>query len=397
MTIKFYLVGGAVRDIVLGLEPRDYDYCVVGASQQWFIENGFTQVGQDFPVFLHPVTAEEYAMARRERLGEGHTFELSVDNVSIEEDLKRRDYTMNAMALEVDYRLDGVCSIKNKSAIIDPYAGQRHLKARELVHTSEHFVEDPLRILRGARLAAKYKLQISPETKELCHHMIDQQMLARITQPRIFLEIKKSFGYAHTSEFIENLLALRVNEYVEYLNITNLRDRLAAVEFLEQQLNNEEIEALSSQIKLPDIALLKFALLFHTRDIEFLKKNHIPPSFYECCSILSKYQHTVRQYLKSSTNERLRFLLATKALHSSDLPQQYLWLGAMLEQNLAIFTDSREQMQLDIQALKAIDYESIRHSSALADIRTNIEEAQLSALSQLKREEPQRAKISSRK
>ena len=145
--MKVYLVGGAVRDEQLGLPVTERDWCVVGATPQELTSLGYRQVGKDFPVFLHPETGEEYALARTERkTGPGyHGFEFrSSPDVTIEDDLRRRDLTINALAKDEDGKL------------LDPFNGLRDLELRVLRHVSESFTEDPVRILRVAKFAARF-------------------------------------------------------------------------------------------------------------------------------------------------------------------------------------------------------------------------------------------------
>lgn len=148
--MKTYLVGGAVRDRLLGLEVKDRDYMVVGASIDDMLAAGFRQVGRDFPVFLHPKTQEEYALARTERksgTGYGGFVCHASPEVTLEQDLKRRDLTINAIAMDDEGKLH------------DPWGGQKDIEARSLRHVSEAFVEDPLRVLRVARFAARFSPQ----------------------------------------------------------------------------------------------------------------------------------------------------------------------------------------------------------------------------------------------
>ena len=140
--MKVYLVGGAVRDKLLGLEPKEKDWVVVGSSPQEMLAKGFKQVGKDFPVFIHPKTGEEYALARTERKsGHGYTgFNFDTNsNISLEEDLERRDFTINAIAED------------DNGNLIDPFNGQLDVKKKQLKHVSNAFSEDPLRVLRAAR------------------------------------------------------------------------------------------------------------------------------------------------------------------------------------------------------------------------------------------------------
>ena len=159
--MDIFLVGGAVRDSLLGIPITERDWVVVGASADQMRALGYTQVGQDFPVFLHPQTKEEYALARTERKrGSGHHgFECRFDlSVTLEQDLARRDLTINAIAQDPDGQL------------IDPYGGQRDLNARVLRHVTDAFSEDPLRVLRVARFAAKlrpYDFTLDPSTLSL--------------------------------------------------------------------------------------------------------------------------------------------------------------------------------------------------------------------------------------
>lgn len=166
--MKIYLVGGAVRDALLGLPVKDKDWVVVGATPQEMLDAGYQQVGRDFPVFLHPQTHEEYALARTERKsGSGYTgFTCyAAPDVTLEADLQRRDLTINALARDDD------------GQIIDPYHGRRDLEARLLRHVSPAFGEDPLRVLRVARFAARYahlSFRIADETLALMREMTRQ-------------------------------------------------------------------------------------------------------------------------------------------------------------------------------------------------------------------------------
>src|SRR5690606_21146431 len=160
--MKTYLVGGAVRDELLGLPVSERDWVVVGARPEDLTSRGYTPVGKDFPVFLHPETKEEYALARTERkVGPGyHGFETRFSpDVTLEQDLERRDLTINAMARDPE-----------TGELIDPFGGQRDLEERWLRHVSPAFVEDPLRVLRVARFAARFAplgFRVAPETLAL--------------------------------------------------------------------------------------------------------------------------------------------------------------------------------------------------------------------------------------
>lgn len=197
--MKSYLVGGAVRDGLLGLPIKDKDWVVVGATPQQMLDAGYQQVGRDFPVFLHPDSHEEYALARTERKsGSGYTgFTCyAAPDVTLEQDLLRRDLTVNALAQDAD------------GAIIDPYGGQRDLQQRILRHVSPAFAEDPLRVLRVARFAARYahlSFRIADETLALMREMADAGELAHLTPERVWKETESALGTRNPQVFFQTL------------------------------------------------------------------------------------------------------------------------------------------------------------------------------------------------
>lgn len=181
--MKIYQVGGSVRDKLLGLPASDRDYVVVGATVDEMLAAKFEPVGKDFPVFLHPKTKEEYALARTERKsGRGYTgfaFHASPD-VTLEDDLQRRDLTINAMALDAD------------GSWIDPYGGARDVEAKVFRHVSDAFAEDPLRVLRVARFAARFTdFTVAPETLLLCKKLVADGEIAELVAERVWQEISR--------------------------------------------------------------------------------------------------------------------------------------------------------------------------------------------------------------
>ncbi len=196
-----YLVGGAVRDELLGLAPKERDWVVVGSKPEELIARGFRQVGASFPVFLHPDSSEEYALARTERK-QGHGYHgFTVDfhpGVTLEEDLARRDLTVNAIARGADGEL------------IDPFGGQRDLQDRVLRHVSEAFSEDPLRVLRVARFAARFAplgFTVHASTLALMREMVTSGELQHLVPERVWAEIEKALSAAEPAVFIEVLRA----------------------------------------------------------------------------------------------------------------------------------------------------------------------------------------------
>ncbi|MBS9779416.1 MAG: tRNA nucleotidyltransferase [Moraxellaceae bacterium] len=192
---KVYLVGGAVRDKLLGRKVHDADYVVVGSSPEYMLAQGFSQVGADFPVFLHPQTHHEYALARTERKsGNKHTDFVvhSSPDVTLEDDLIRRDLTINAMAIEVKGLFD---SHEKTGEIIDPYNGLSDIKQGIIRHVSPAFSEDPLRILRVARFYGRFYplgFKIAEETLELIKIMVTNGDLQHLSRERIWIETQRA-------------------------------------------------------------------------------------------------------------------------------------------------------------------------------------------------------------
>ncbi|HEB98647.1 MAG TPA: multifunctional CCA addition/repair protein [Thiotrichales bacterium] len=197
--MKIWRVGGAVRDRLLGRPVEDVDWVVTGATPEQMAEQGYKPVGKDFPVFLHPKTHEEYALARTERkVARGYGgFSFNTDpSITIEQDLARRDLTINAMAEDVD------------GLIIDPYGGQRDLEARVLRHVSEAFVEDPLRVLRIARFAARFAhlgFRIAGETCDLIRRIGESGELDALVPERVWVETRKALSEPDPQVYFESL------------------------------------------------------------------------------------------------------------------------------------------------------------------------------------------------
>lgn len=194
--MKIYEVGGAVRDELLGLPVKDRDYVVVGATPEDMLDLGFRPVGRDFPVFLHPQTHEEHALARTERKTargyHGFEFQASPD-VTLEQDLARRDLTINAIARDED------------GNVIDPYNGAEDLSAGILRHVSPAFAEDPVRILRVARFAARFGFDIAPETLELMRGMVESGEADALVSERVWQELARGLMEKRPSRLFEVL------------------------------------------------------------------------------------------------------------------------------------------------------------------------------------------------
>lgn len=197
--LEAYLVGGAVRDRLLGLEVCDRDWVVIGATPAHMLERGFKQAGEDFPVFLHPLSGEQYALARRERkTAKGYRgFDVISDpGITLEQDLRRRDLTINAIAMD------------SRGNLIDPFGGARDAERRTLRHVSPAFREDPVRVLRVARFKARFHtlgFSVNPATRDLMARMVDDGEVDALQPERIWRELHGALLETGTARFIEEL------------------------------------------------------------------------------------------------------------------------------------------------------------------------------------------------
>ena len=244
--MKSYVVGGAVRDELLGLPVKDKDYVVVGATPEEMVKLGFKPVGKDFPVFLHPDTHEEYALARTERKSgrgyKGFTVHAAPD-VTLEDDLRRRDLTINAMAKD------------EAGSIIDPFHGADDLKAGVLRHVSEAFAEDPVRILRVARFAARFGFDVAPETAQLMRKMVESGETDYLVPERVWQEFSKGLMGKAPERMFEVLEAcgLRQKLLPEIQSVGKLEGPLAQrFARLAWPLKEAEVQALCDRLRAPN-------------------------------------------------------------------------------------------------------------------------------------------------
>lgn len=217
---KMYLVGGAVRDELIGVEPHDRDYVVVGSTIEEMLQKGYKQVGKDFPVFLD-ITGNEVALARKERkIGDKHgDFEFQFDeNVTLEEDVLRRDFTVNALAKDI-----------KTGEIIDYVNGQQDIKLNRLrAVRPDTFIEDPLRVFRAARFSAQLNYEVEPLTKRLCWKMAQEGMLKHLSAERVWKELEKALQPDNCSEkFMEFLLEINALEdwFPEFIDLANAKEQ----------------------------------------------------------------------------------------------------------------------------------------------------------------------------
>lgn len=289
--MQVYLVGGAVRDRLLGYPFHERDWVVVGATPQQLLNLNYQQVGSDFPVFLHPRTKEEYALARTERKnGQGYNgFDCySAPDVTLEQDLLRRDLTINAIAEDPQGRL------------IDPYQGQQDIEKKLLRHVSMAFSEDPLRVLRTARFLARYfhlGFQIAPETLQLMTVIADSGELQHLSRERIWKETERALSEQSPEQFF---LALQ-------------RCHALTVLFpMLEPLNPDSIDYLRRAAGKQTDTLLRFALLFFSLPDPTLEKSlkqlKVPNEFAELAQLVNQFAPALLS--DSLTAEQLLTLFA---------------------------------------------------------------------------------------
>ena len=300
--MKIYAVGGAIRDTLMGLPVHDIDYVVVGSSVEEMVAQGYRPVGKDFPVFLHPETQAEYALARTERkTGKGYKgFMFYADpSVTLEQDLERRDLTINAMAQEVDE--DGQWI----GPILDPYNGQEDLAAKIFRHVSDAFAEDPLRLLRIARFAARFpEFTVAPETMGALKAIVQSNELSALSAERIWQELARGFTAGKPMRMLQVLLdtgatksllpaAFTANiakeeyrkELIERLQLTgsSLEDRCAVVLM---HLPANEIRSWAECVKMPN-EVRDFSEIFSELNLLIEKTMHATGGAYQAVDVLA--------------------------------------------------------------------------------------------------------------
>lgn len=351
--MKTYLVGGAVRDLLMSLEPKDRDYVVVGATEQQMLDDGFVRVGASFPVFLKD--GAEYALARTERKnGVGYKgFEMVFDpTVTLEDDLIRRDLTINSMAIDLD-----------TGVLIDPYGGQHDLAQGVLRHTSEAFAEDPVRVLRTARFAARYGFKIADDTLELMTKIAPE--LEHVPQERIWAEFEKGLMEQFPSKMIVALatcMAFETPAMAAYCGATRVVD-----------VDGD----------LRDVPLVsRFALIateFTDDDYEECK---IPTHVSRVSKAFNVYRQRLRRYNHLSPVDRLDVLKSMRAIQDSGhltdvLEAATVWYGHQQ------MTASLLQINKDLKTLRQVN---LTHAPQLALaagmlVKNYVQHLQLNALS----------------
>lgn len=263
--MKIYLVGGAIRDKLLGQPVKERDYVVVGTAEDEMLKLGFQRVGKEFPVFLHPKTREEYALARMERKTgpgyKGFDFDAS-PHVTLEEDLMRRDLTINAMAED------------EHGNLIDPHHGKYDLEHKILRHVSDAFAEDPVRILRVGRFLARYAhlgFTVAPETTALMQNMVKAGEVNALVAERVWKELERALGEKNPEKFFEVLDACGA----------------LPILFPDLSLSGEGMQALKRAAAITPNTAIRFAALFHVNGIA--NRYRIPNNYHKLAVLTAAF------------------------------------------------------------------------------------------------------------
>ncbi|SFV88651.1 tRNA nucleotidyltransferase [hydrothermal vent metagenome] len=339
--MKKYLVGGAVRDHLLGIanDNTEKDWLIVGSSPEEMLDLGYRQVGKQFPVFLHPGTQEEYALARVERkVSKGYKgFEFDTSkSVTLEQDLSRRDLTINAIAQK-----DGV--------LFDPFNGQSDLNNGLLKHISKAFSEDPVRILRVARFAARFKkfgFKVAHPTHQLMQQMVTSGEADALTPERVFKELEKSLSYATPSPFFKVLLAC--GAYARVFPTLKVPDNSPHQNpFL--ILDNLNIE--------PQI---KFAIWLkdekQTAITALCQRIKCPKKYQELAKLVNQYHSFANQFATQPSDEIVDFFAKSDALRRIDRFAELLETFQLLGINVSGIIECRDLLdRIDVSQLDKTD------------------------------------------
>jgi len=332
--MQIYLVGGAVRDELLNREIKERDFVVVGGTPEQMLKLGYRQVGKDFPVFLHPKTHEEYALARVERkVKRGYTgFEFDTSpNVTLEEDLIRRDLTINAIA-------------KKNDEYVDPYHGREDIKNKLLRHVSNAFIEDPVRVLRVARFAARFKelgFTVAPETNELMRQMVKSGEIDALVAERVWKELEKALSEKNPEQFfevLENCGAL-------------------AVLFPAIKISGPGMLALQRAVELTTDPQIRFAALLHGLSIVDIEKiaelYRVPSDYRELALLIAKHldQYT---HIKNETSV-VKFFRELDAFRREPRVQKFMLAARAITLN----EEAPEIFNSYFSAAKTVDVKKI--------------------------------------
>lgn len=356
---NIFLVGGAVRDLLMGFNPKDKDYLVINTEPEELADLGFEQVGADFPVFLHPETGEEFALARKERkTGLGYNgFDVEVKGVSVEEDLMRRDLTINAMA------------INYKGDLIDPFGGYVNIKSKLLKHVGIHFKEDPVRILRTARFAARYNFSVHKETIDFMSEMIENGEFDNLTKERVWKEFEKVIHEPYLENFFSSLRDIGAIEKLgKFKTIYNKPSILKTI----TDYPSEDI---------------KFSSIFMDFNAKELNDFKMPAINQKNILFFNKWLNE-HFYLSLKPVKRIEFIKDTKAIHEPTEAIRKLNNLMDYKKVVSFGNDLSDEYKLenieafkeDVEKIQSINYAEILKKSKKSEIGKNILEEQLRVL-----------------
>ena len=380
--MDIFLVGGAVRDQLLGVEVLDRDWVVVGGTPEQMTKLGYKPVGKDFPVFIDPKSGEEYALARTERKTDrgykGFSFNTSAD-ITLEEDLKRRDLTINAIAKD------------SNGELIDPFLGQSDIKHKILRHVSEAFIEDPVRVLRVARFAARFDFSVAPETMSLMKQMVENGEVDALVAERVWGEFNKALKAGYPSRFIDVLkecgaLKKVLPEIDALFGIPQHKEYHPEID-----TGIHTIMVLQQAAKLTDNAIVRFAALVHDLGKAKTPKHkwpshygheklgvdtiqtlcsrlRIPNKYKELACIVSEYHLHMHRLNELKASTILKLLELTGSLRNSERAEQFV---------LACEADARGRTGLEErdypQKAQFFDYLAAANSVDTTNIAKKIE------------------------
>jgi len=361
--MKIYAVGGAVRDELLGLRQADRDYVVVGATAEQMVKLGYRPVGRDFPVFLHPETHQEYALARTERKTargyNGFDFHAEPD-VTLEQDLARRDLTINAIAKD------------EAGKLIDPFGGVADLRARVLRHVGPAFIEDPVRILRVARFAARFDFSIAPETMQLMREMVANGEVDALVSERVW------------QEFARGLMESRPTRMLQVLRECGALARvMPEIETAWAGADAAVLENALSAVAQAGAALeVRFAVLGRTLDplaIEALcSRLKAPADCRDLAMLAARHAHTIAD---AAELDALSALALFNAVDLWRKPQRYAQLVAAALAGEPDSAPALARLARAQTAVSAVNAGAIAQSSMEpGDIRRDIDAARLRAI-----------------
>ena len=362
-TYKTYVVGGAVRDALMGLAVKDRDYVVVGATPEQMISAGFIAVGKDFPVFLHPTTHEEYALARTERkTAPGYTgfaFHAAPD-VTLEQDLQRRDLTINAIAQDTD------------GTLIDPCNGQADIKNKVFRHVSLAFLEDPVRILRLARFAARFtEFSIAPQTATLMHQMVESGEVDALVSERVWQEIARGLMEVQPSRMFAVLrecgaLKRLMPELDRLLDQTIHTQQHSVV--VTEKIRRELDAAAQSGVSLPiRFSVIAYHLASEQQAMELCLRLKLPNEVKELAVMTARERAAVHGAAEMSADAIVKTLERCDAFRKSDRFADLLKLYELIHissHNKDTFT-SIELFQGSLEAAKAVNAGEIAATVAI--------------------------------